>query len=220
MGIRIASARTPEFWNDTSSALAYLTDVSASAGSLGVSLLAFPEAYLQGYVIEERHARQIAIDLASPAFADILSSFPAAGPMIVVGLIEIENNRLFNTAIAVKQRELIGRYRKRHLLKSERAFQPGNDCPIFETDGLKFGVNICYDTNFPGASQDVARAGGSLLVCCANNMLPRSRAETFKNRHNAERGKRCRETGLWMLSSDITGERNSSFIHNQGDNID
>jgi predicted amidohydrolase len=38
-------------------------------------------------------------------------------------------------------------------------------------------------------------------------MLPRKTAETFKDLHNSVRGERCRETGLWLLSADVTGER-------------
>jgi len=38
-------------------------------------------------------------------------------------------------------------------------------------------------------------------------MMKREKAEAFKERHNAVRGQRCRETGLWLLSADVTGER-------------
>lgn len=38
-------------------------------------------------------------------------------------------------------------------------------------------------------------------------MMPRQQAKTFKDLHNATRDDRCRETGLWLVSSDVTGER-------------
>jgi predicted amidohydrolase len=38
-------------------------------------------------------------------------------------------------------------------------------------------------------------------------MMPREKAEIFKPLHNAVRGERCREAGLWLISSDVTGER-------------
>ncbi len=74
-------------------------------------------------------------------------------------------------------------------------------------NGLRFGINICYDTNFTTAAQGVAALGASLIVCPANNMLPRRAAETWKDRHNAIRAERCREAGLWLVSADVTGER-------------
>jgi predicted amidohydrolase len=205
--VRIGVTQTPEYRNDTSGAIAHLVEVSARAEATGVSLLVFPEGYLQGYLLGEQEIRAAALSLSSPAFEDVLAQFPAYGTVMVVGLIEEEAGSFFNTAIVVKARRLIGRYRKKHLLSAERGYTSGNDCPIFEVDGLRFGISICYDTNFPATARSIADAGASLIVCCANNMLPRTKAEIYRDVHNAERANRCRETGLWLASSDVTGER-------------
>ncbi|TCU03642.1 carbon-nitrogen hydrolase [Rhizobium sullae] len=122
--------------------------------------------------------------------------------MIVLGLIEIEDGRIFNTAVVVKRGVVVGHYRKQHLLDGERAvFDAGNETLVLEVDGLRFGINICYDTNFPEAARKVADLGASLIV------MPRQRAQVFKDLHNAVRADRCQETGLWLVSSDVTGER-------------
>lgn len=205
--VRIGVTQTPEYRNDISGALAHLAEVSGRAETAGASLLVFPEGYLQGYLLAEQAIRDAALNLSAPPFADVLAQFPASGPMIVVGLIEEEAGRFFNTAIVVKAGRLIGRYRKKYLLPAERGYSPGNDCPVFEVDGLRFGISICYDTNFPDTAHDIANAGASLIVCCANNMMPRARAEVYRDVHNTERANRCREAGLWLASSDVTGER-------------
>jgi predicted amidohydrolase len=114
---------------------------------------------------------------------------------------------LFNTAVVVDRRVLIGRYRKSHLLDSESCFDAGDQTRVFDVDGLRFGANICNDTNFPEAARKIADLGASLIVCPANNMHRRKTAEALKDRHNAVRGQRCRETGLWLVSADVTGER-------------
>lgn len=208
---RVAAAQTPEFREDVDAALAWLAGLCAEADERGAALLCLPEGYLQGYLTDEAAARRHALDLRSPAFAALLDRLPPAGPMIVMGLIEIEDGQLFNTAIVVHGRELLGRYRKTHLLGRERLFTPGADAPTFTVGDLRFGINICYDTNFPQAARKVADAGAGLLVCPANNMLPRASAETWKDAHNAVRGERCRETGLWMISADVTGERDGAI---------
>lgn len=205
--IRIAAAQTPEFRDDTPAALAHLNHVAARAQANGAALLLFPEAYLQGYLLAEPDARRIAFDLASQTFANILAQFPAHPTTLVVGLIEVDGPNLFNTAIVVQQRQLIGRYRKTHLLTAERTFSPGGDTPVFDVDGLRFGINICHDTNFPDPAQTMAKAGASLLLCCANNMLPHTKAEAFRHVHNTARAKLCRQTNLWLISSDVTGTR-------------
>jgi predicted amidohydrolase len=78
---------------------------------------------------------------------------------------------------------------------------------VYEVQGLRFGINICYDSNFPELARDVADTGASLIVCPANNMMSLVVAEAWKLKHNPIRGERCRETGLWMISADVTGER-------------
>lgn len=205
--MRIAAAQTADYRNDIPSALAALHAFSQQAETAGATLLCFPEGYLQGYVTEEAAAREVALDLQSTAFADLLDRFPAGGPVLVVGLIEAEGDRLFNTAIVASGGRLLGRYRKTHLLPGERAFTTGDGPQVFEVESLRFGVNICFDTNFPEAARAVADLGARLLVCPANNMLRREAARRWKEAHNAIRGERCRETGLWLLSSDVAGER-------------
>ena len=114
--------------------------------------------------------------------------------------------RLYNTAVSIQHGRLNGAYRKNHLLNAERQFLPGKSYPVFEAEELKFGINICYDTNFNDAATAVAQQGARAILCPANNMLPYAAAEEWKHRHNEVRSQRCRETGLWMISADVTGE--------------
>jgi predicted amidohydrolase len=184
-----------------------VADVAARAETEGASLLCFSEGFLQGYLTEGAAARRNALDLASPAFAAVLDRLPKTGPMIVMGLIEVAEGRLFNTAIVVDRGAVIGHYRKVHLLDGEQIFDAGSDSRVFEIAGLRFGINICYDTNFPEAARKVADLGASLIVCPANNMCRRKTAQALRDVHNSVRGERCRETGLWLVSADVTGER-------------
>jgi predicted amidohydrolase len=205
--VRIAAAQTPEFREDSGAALSHALSVSAQAREAGAALLCFPEGFLQGYLTDEASARRHALDLGGADFRQVLERFDPCGPTIVMGVIEIDAGRLFNTAVVIQQGAVLGRYRKTHLLGGERLFEPGTDCPVFDVDRLRFGINICFDTNFPEAARKVADQGASLIVCPANNMLRREAAETWKAQHNAVRGERCRETGLWLVSADVTGER-------------
>jgi predicted amidohydrolase len=204
---RIAAAQTPEFRRNIDAALRYLIDTARQALTTGASLVCFPEGYLQGYVTDEPSAREAAMDLDSSVFKDLLSRLPEKGPVLVFGLIEVDDGGLFNTAVVVHRRALIGRYRKAHLLGHEQCFEAGCTPFVFQVDALRFGINICHDTNFPAAAREVADLGASLIVCPANNMLPRKAAEKWKYLHNAIRADRCRETGLWLVSADVTGER-------------
>lgn len=205
--VRIAAAQTPEFLDDVPGAFACLLEVAEQARARGAALLCFPEGFLQGYLTGADDARRVAFDLGGRRFADLLGQIPEHAPMIVVGLIEAEGEDLYNTAAVIHRREVVGRYRKRHLLGRERCFRAGEEAATYVVEGLRFGINICFDTNFAGAARSVAEQGASLLLCPANNMLPTPAAIAWRDKHNEVRGERCRETGLWLMSADVTGAR-------------
>ena len=205
--MRIAAAQTPEFRADVPAALAHMAGVMQQAQREGAALLCLPEGFLQGYLTEAESARRNALDLGSPAFADLLAQLPEPAPTTVVGLIEAEGEDLYNTAVVIAGRSVAGRYRKRHLLAGETCFRAGDAAPVFDLEGLRFGINICFDTNFAEAAADVARQGASLILCPANNMMRQAAAIEWKHKHNAVRAERCRETGLWLMSADVTGAR-------------
>src|SRR5882724_1604502 len=96
--VRIAAAQTVEFREDMEAALNCVADFAARAENEGASLLCFPEGFLQGYLTDEGPARRNALDLTSRAFEAVLNKLPKTKPMIVMGLIEVEEARLFNTA--------------------------------------------------------------------------------------------------------------------------
>jgi predicted amidohydrolase len=205
--VRIAAAQTVDRREDIDATLNCVAEFAERAEAAGAALLCFPEGFLQGYLTDDAPARRNALDLASPAFDAVLNRFPKTGPMIVMGMIEAQEGRLFNTAIVVDRGTLIGRHRKAHLLAGEQIFDAGNDSRAFDVAGLRFGINICYETNFPAAARKVADLGASLIVCPSNNMCRRTTAVALRDRHNAVRGERCRETDLWLISADVTGER-------------
>jgi predicted amidohydrolase len=72
---------------------------------------------------------------------------------------------------------------------------------------LKIGISICYDLNFSESIERNAIAGAQLLVCPCSNMMPRAKADEWKLRHNEIRSGHAKEHGLWIVSSDVVGER-------------
>jgi 5-aminopentanamidase len=205
--ITIAACQLPEIRENIDDAMCWIEKYAERAGFEGASLVCFPECFLQGYLVQEELARLHAIDLASPGFRNLLRRLAKATPAIVFGMIEVDAGSLFNTAVVVQSGQIIGSYRKLHLLPGESIFQAGNSCPVFQAGGLKFGINICFDTQFPETAAAVAAQGATLIVCPANNMMRRKNAEKWKHRHNEIRACRAKETGLWFISSDVTGIR-------------
>lgn len=65
---------------------------------------------------------------------------------ILAGLVEKENNKIFNTYIRVTKNGLVARYRKLHPFIS-KYMSPGDEYVIFDLHGWKCGILICYDNN-------------------------------------------------------------------------
>jgi predicted amidohydrolase len=210
--VRIGACQTPEIIGDVEAALACMEAFARRFGSEDVDLLLFPECFLQGYLVEPEHLKRFALDLATPLFRRILNRLMPLRPTLVFGVIEQCGVSYFNTAIVVRHGVLEGFYRKTHLTAGERLFQPGTGYPTFNLHGLRYGISICYDTHFPEAAIAVASQGARILLVPSQNMMKRQAAETWKCRHNAIRAERVRETGMWLVSADVTGSRDEGRV--------
>jgi predicted amidohydrolase len=86
-------------------------------------------------------------------------------------MLERSGDALFNACAVVGPNGLIGSYRKIHLpcLGVDRFTTPG-DRPfaVHDLDGLRVGVNICYDGSFPESARALALLGADLVVLSTN----------------------------------------------------
>jgi predicted amidohydrolase len=212
--MKVATCQMPETRNDLVAAMSLVNEFGAAAASNGARLVCFPECFLQGYELAPEQVADSAIDLSSKKFREVLNEFSSLEPVIVVGLIEREAHAFYNSAVVIERGHLIARYRKMHLLQGERlTFKPGVEPAIFQVDELKIGINICYDLNFSESIERNAITGAKLLVCPCSNMMPRAKADEWKLRHNEIRSRQAKEHGLWIVCSDIVGERDGRISY-------
>lgn len=205
MALKIATVQLPA--NDFG--LAKIKQYLQRACAEGVDIICFPEGYLNGYTRDETQARSIAINLASQDFAEVLAGLETFTACAIIGVIEIENDKLFNTAVVIKSGKLLGKYRKTH--PQEGIFEAGTEYPVFDIKGHKFGINICYDANFPDASQKLVAQGAEIVFFPLNNMLPTKTAEKWRYKHIENLVHRAREVGAWAVSSDVFAESDDSI---------
>lgn len=208
----IGACQTPEILGDLGTSVHVVCDFAGRAEEAGVDLLLFPECFLQGYLVTEEHVRVQALEVNSPEFAEVLAKLAAVRPLLVVGVIERCGHRYFNTALVIAGGNVVGAYRKTFLTGGESMFTPGTSYPTFACGGVRFGINICYDTQFPQAAAAVAAAGAQVLLVPAQNMMRRDKALWWEHRHNEIRVHRVHETGMWLASADVTGEREDDRV--------
>jgi predicted amidohydrolase len=205
--MRIGACQTPEILGDTDRAIDLIREFAREP----VDLLLFPECFLQGYLVTADHVHRHAHRLDSPDFAAVLGRLADLRPTLVLGLIERDGAHYHNTAAVISRGRVVGRYRKTFLTRGESIFTPGTTYPVFGDD-VRFGVNICYDTRFPEAAAAVAAGGAQVLLVPAQNMMRRAKAPRWEPLHHEIRARRARETGLWLISADVTGARAGTHL--------
>jgi predicted amidohydrolase len=66
--------------------------------------------------------------------------------------------------------EVAGIYRKRHPVASvghddlEGGIEPGRDCPVFDCDFGRLGIQICWDIQYPDGWDALARGGAEIVA--------------------------------------------------------
>jgi predicted amidohydrolase len=193
-------------------AVRIIRDFARLAETRAVDLLLFPECFLQGYLVTERHVHGQAVEVGAPELGEILARLAGIRQMLVLGIIERAGRAYYNTALVIASGRVLGRYRKTFLTEGESVFTAGDAYPVFDCGGVRFGVNICYDARFPQAAAAVAAGGAQVLLLPAQNMMRREKAFRWRDLHNQIRAERVRETGMWLVSADVTGRRDAARL--------
>ncbi|MET7777155.1 carbon-nitrogen hydrolase family protein [Streptomyces mirabilis] len=155
--------------------LKVLDEAAGRAAAAGAGLVAAPEMFLTGYAIGDDIAR-----LAEPAdgdWADAIAEIATRhGVAVAYGYPEREGETVYNSAQLISaDGTRLANYRKTHLFGCfERDhFTPGEQ-PVVqaELNGLRVGLMICYDVEFPENVRAHALAGTDLLVVPTAQMHP------------------------------------------------
>ena len=134
-------------------------------------LVLLPELSMCGYLFQSRNQL---MDISEsvpkgPSTRAMLRLSAEHSCTIVFGLAEKESQNIYNTAVIVSKGRYIGRYRKIHLSDFEKKlFDRGKENPVFDVDGMKIGVQICFDLWFPEISREQIRNGADILLVPAN----------------------------------------------------
>ena len=142
----------------------------------GARLLIAPEMILSGYNIgpEAIAERAEAVDGASArAIAGLAERYQIA---ILYGYPERAGSKIFN-AVQLLDRDgrRLANYRKTHLFGDidRHAFSPGTDASVvFDLDGWRCGLLICYDVEFPESVRRLALAGVDFVAVPTAVMQP------------------------------------------------
>ena len=134
-------------------------------------LVIFPELSLTGYVVRDQ-IYELAETIPGPSTKRIEALATKTGMHIIFGMPELSEKTkatIFNTAVFIGPKGIIGKYRKMYLpthsvFEEKRYFRPGYQTAAFDTKLGKIGLCICYDLFFPEVCRLTRLKGTELIV--------------------------------------------------------
>ena len=146
--------------------------------SEGIEILCCPEGILGGLADYAPRPKEVAIDVEAGELEEVLAPLASHTVTSIVGFTETTGaGRLYNTAAVYYRGAVIGLYRKLYPAIRKSVCDAGVEIPVFEVDGLTFGIVICLDSNYLEPARIMAARGATALFVPTNNGLPPEKAD-------------------------------------------
>jgi predicted amidohydrolase len=185
-----------------------------AAADEGSSLVVFGEMYLSGYRTDEwLHKWGTQVDDQDPHVRRLLTEAAERKVHIIMGAGTFGSHipgDLYDTALLLGPRGLIGAYRKTHVaafpyekgLSMERCFfSPGKSISTFDTEIGRLGIHICYDMHFLEVPRVQALQGADILINVSAG------AAGFEEYWDHFSYIRAVENASWYLVCSVVGEQ-------------
>jgi predicted amidohydrolase len=140
-----------------------------------MDLIVLPELANSGYNFKNpKTAMEYSEDVERSHFIDILQKVCAdKNCHIVTGFNERDGDKIYNSALLINEKGVVGKYRKIHLFMNEKDyFTPGDEPPkVFEILGWRIGIAVCFDWAFPELWRSLGLKGADIVAHPANFIL-------------------------------------------------
>lgn len=177
--MRIAAFQMQSTCGDIDGNLSRIEAAAHEAAKAGGTLLVAPELCITGYGAGDA-IKRLAEPPGGHSVTRLSAVARASGVAIIAGFAERDDDDVFNSAVFVTPGSDPVVYRKSHLYGDyERSLFkpfPPTSC-VVELNGLKLGILICYDVEFPENVRRLALAGCSMVV--VPTALPAGPSGTF-----------------------------------------
>jgi predicted amidohydrolase len=188
----------------TGSNAAKLCRYIRSAAGLKLDLLCFPECSLTGY---RRDFNKIDWDEVARALDELQGVAAEEDITIVVGTPYLEADKIYNAALVISANYRL-KYFKNNLTDFDKQyFARGQGILTFEVKGIKCGLLICRDQNYPRLAREYARAGTAVLFFLAAHYYPPDEAYLKLEKNRALPIARAVENRFFVAKANAVGSR-------------
>ena len=175
----------------------------AAAG--GAALVCFPELNVTGYC-NQKNLSRIAVTVPGRTVDEIARIAASENMVILAGIAEKgPDGNLYAAHLVIEPGGIAGVYRKLYIAPPERKiFTPGRQIPLFESRGVRFGIQLCYDAHFPELSAHMAAAGADLIF--VPHASPRGNAAEKHRSWMRHLPARAYDNGVFIAACNQVGE--------------
>lgn len=164
--IRLALCQINPVVGDIEGNLSKILSFTEKAVKESAEIVIFPELVLTGYTPEDLLFYPSFIKKAREAMEKIAEHVKDF--ILILGL-PIKEEDLYNSAIILAKQKVIDIYHKIYLpnysvFDEMRYFKAGKRAPVYEYNGVLFGVNICEDIFHPTLPTPVQASSGAELI--------------------------------------------------------
>lgn len=167
--LRVALIQQDTVWQDPAANLARARGFVEGAARAGARVAVFPELFTLGFTMAPE---PFAETLPGPTTAAVAALSREFGIYAVGSAVEAHAPHPRNAAfVTAPDGSLVAAYRKLHPFsygEEHQHYSGGDDCPLFEVDGIPCGLQICYDLRFPEPFRALAIRGAEVVFVPAN----------------------------------------------------
>ena len=220
--ITVAAAQTgPVLTDDPAASVEPACALIDAAADRGAEFICFPEVFLTPFFPNRlvNDFDKYFLTLPSPVTDPIFARAKKHGMAMIFPYGERAGSYYYNSAAVVDRAgRIVGTYRKTHIpaiLPTNQPggtgsyekfyFSPGTSLPVFDVDGIRIGVQICYDRKFPEGTRALALQGAEIVfvpICAATYGEQKLRANTWELPIQA----RAYENGVFVVAPNRAGD--------------
>ena len=190
--------------------LSRMESLVRKAAQSGAQAVCFPELNLSGYLLKGNPA-EIAETIPGPSSEAVWQMAQKNEVLILAGLPEKRDGKIFISHFAASPGGILGVYRKIHLGTTEEGiFQSGEECPVFRSGGTKFGIELCFDGHFPELSTILALKGAEVIFI--PHASPRESGEEKRGRWLRYLSARAYDNSVFVVACNPTGQTENGFV--------
>ena len=176
----------------------------------GAALVCFPELNLSGYSVKPE-IKDSAEPVPGPVTRVLLELAQREDIVILAGLAEKDKSEhIFASHLVAQPDGKLGVYRKLHIAPPEQLIYSGaQDIPLFSIQGIKFGIQLCYDAHFPELSTHMALKDADLIFM--PHASPRGTPEEKLNSWRRHLTARAYDNSMFIIACNQAGDNDSGL---------